>query len=521
MKKLSKFESDLMDLALPIGVMIVRSSAMLDILFANDVFLAMLGFENVDELIETYHGSAWNLVHPLDMDRLKKEAVQRSGHFDAYEISYRVVKNDGGYIWVSQNSRHSVDENGEEVIFAYYTDITRIKRMEDEILAGARKYETLINSIPGGVGMYRWDESLTPIYISDRVYELCDMTEAEYAAATKNSTLDVFHPDDRQGMMDAVQHAYENNRKFDYTHRVLQKHGGYHWMRVCGQIMPSEDGSNIIYVVFTDVNEQIKAENALKESELRYATAIESSNINIWEYDYVADSLTIFARSVRVSSPSTIIKNYIRSAIGGHHVREDCIQPLLDAISQLKSGENQVTLDLWLRLSIDSDYWCERVICTNIFSDSGVPSKAYCIGRDVTKEKEAEKRYRDEMSYREAMQKATLASINVNLTQNIIIDYRSNFPQISEHMRSAKTAQEYFSCVYTELTTEDMRKKCTSVFNCEALLGHFANGETTISMELTRMMGGQKILYDIDGTYDETPRRRRHCRISLFDRCHK
>ncbi|MEG1755023.1 MAG: ATP-binding protein [Clostridia bacterium] len=492
MKKVTQIPVDLLSFALPIGMMIVKASANLEILFVNERFAQMLGFDDTDAFNQSCQESAWNFVHAEDKSRLKKESGKRNGKFESYEISYRAVKKDGSCIWICQNSRHALTENGEEIICAYYTDITKQKQMEETILAGARKYETLINSIPGGVGMYIWDEKITPIFISDRVYELCGMTKAEYCEATRNSTLDVFHPDDRQGLIDAVKAAYAEKRKFDYTHRVLQKDGGYHWMRVTGQLMAAQDGSLILYTVFTDVHEQFKAEQALRESEVRYAAAIKVSSINIWEYDYHRDTMYIFSKSLRITLQDTIIPNFLSSVIALKHIREDSALLLFDMIQRLKNGEAEVTADLWIREKSDAEFWCERAVYTNIFDDNGNPVRAYCVGQDVTKEKEAEKRYRDELSYREAMQKVTMASINVNLTKNTILDYRSNFLEISAHMSHAKTAQDYFDQVYTELTTKELQKQCKAVFNRDALIRHFINGETTLSLELTRIIDGRR-----------------------------
>ncbi|MEG2200481.1 MAG: PAS domain-containing protein, partial [Anaerovorax sp.] len=315
-----------------------------------------------------------------------------------YEISYRVVKEDGNLIWVNQHSRHILDENGRELVMAYYIDITEQKQMGEKAKANEKKYETLINSIPGGVGMYKLNETFTPIFISHRVYELCGMTQEEYCKATEKSTLDVFHPEDRQGIIDVVKVAYEEKRKFEYIHRVLQKDGSYRWMRVSGQVMTVEGETPILYTVFTDVHEQIQAEQALRESEFRYAIAIKSSNINIWEYEYSKDTLLIVSKSPRISGQGSSIENYIYEAINGKHLREDCITVFLDTIEKMKKGAKELTLDIWLRLQVDDDYWCERVTCTNIFDQGGIPVKAYCVGRDVTKEKEAEKRYQEEVS---------------------------------------------------------------------------------------------------------------------------
>ncbi|MEG1772058.1 MAG: ATP-binding protein [Clostridia bacterium] len=492
MKQFSEIKSELMKLSLPIGILIVTAYPDYNIIFANKRFCQMLGFTESDAPLQTIHKSVWNCIYHEDIARLKGEASLRNGDPEPYEIAYRIVKNDGSLIWVNQCSQHMLDDNGDELVYAYYTDITAQKQMEATIRASVNKYETLVNSVPGGVGMYHLDETFTPIFMSDGAYGFCNMTKEEYLQATRNSTLDIFHPDDRQGLLDAIAAARAENRKFEYAHRVLQKNGSYRWMRVSGRVMTGPDGIPILYTVFTDMHEQVQAENALRESEARYAAAIRAANINIWEYDYATDKMDIFSTSPRANPKDGVILNYLQTVVSEGHIREDCAPLLFDMIERLKNGEREVTADLWIRQNPTDDFWCERVIYTNEFSETGKPMKAYCVGRDITREKEAEKRYLDELSYREAMQKATMASINVNLTKNSILDYKSIFPEVTANMADAKTVQDYFDQVYTELATGEMQRQCGLVFNRDALLRQFAGGKTTLSLELIRKIGGRQ-----------------------------
>lgn len=489
MKQFSEIKSELMKLSLPIGMIIVTAYPDYDILFANDTFCRMLGF--TEESLQITHKSAWELVDTQDMEWLRAEAALRNGDPKPYEVAYRIVKKDGSLIWVNQCSQHMIDDNGDELVYAYYTDITAQKQMEETIRATAGKYETLVNSVPGGVGMYQMDETFTPIFMSDGAYGFCDMTKAEYERVTEASTLEVFHPDDRQGFIDAVAAARAENRKFEYAHRVLQKDGSYRWMRVSGKVMTGQDGKPVLYTVFTDIHEQVQAERALRESESRYAAAVKSANINIWEYEYATDTMTIFSKSPKVNPKAMVVKRYTEEVVSGGHIREDSALLLFDMLEKLKNGAKEVTADLWIRNAWEDDFWCERVIYTNAFDEGGRPLKAYCVGRDITREKEAEKRYRDELSYREAMQKATMASINVNLTQNIILDYKSIFPEVTARMGAAKTVQDYFDQLYTELDTQEMQQQCAAIFHRDMLLRQFASGKTTLSLKVTREIGGR------------------------------
>ncbi|MEG0228338.1 MAG: ATP-binding protein, partial [Lachnospiraceae bacterium] len=356
MKKLEEIQEDIKMLSLPIGLMIVTAYPEFKILSVNHRFISMLGFDSEEEMLHAFHQSAWNCVHFEDVAELKEKAAKRNGDFGPYAISYRATKKDGGYIWVDQHSQHTCDINGNELVIAYYTDITAQKQLEEKIRAESKKYET----------------------------------------------------------------------------------------------------------------------------------AVKASNINIWEYEYETGAMTIFTTSSKMKSQNITIENYVKTALDEGYIRKDSQAVFLEMVQKLKQGEKEVTADLWIREQKAGDFWCERVIYTNIFDNAGKPIKAYCVGRDVTKEKEAEKRYHDEVSYREAMQNATLGSINVNLTTNQILDYKSKFQAQTKKMKEAKTAQEYFEKVYRELTTEEMQRQCATLFNREELLRRFANGETTVSLEVTR-----------------------------------
>ncbi|MEG1684114.1 MAG: histidine kinase dimerization/phospho-acceptor domain-containing protein, partial [Oscillospiraceae bacterium] len=262
-------------------------------------------------------------------------------------------------------------------------------------------------------------------------------------------------------------------------------------MRVSGKVMDGQDGKPVLYTVFTDMHEQVQAERALRESEARYAAAIKSANINIWEYEYATDTMTIFSTSPKIHPDDLTVRNYKEDVISAGHISEESARVLFDTLEKLENGAPEATADLWVRDKWGDEFWCERILYTNAFDEAGKPVKAYCVGRDITREKEAEKRYCEERSYREAVQRATMASINMNLTQNTILDYKSIFGEIAAHMGAASSAQAYFDQVCSELTTPEIQNRHATLFSRDGLLRQFANGKTTLSMEFTRRIEGR------------------------------
>lgn len=103
----------------------------------------------------------------------------------------------------------------------------------------------------------------------------------------------------------------------------------------------------------------------------------------------------------------------------------------------------------------------------------------------MTREKEAIRKFQEEMYYRTAIQGNSLGSMKINLTQNVILEGESPFPVINEWIRGCN-ADDYFeknaACISDTQINADYRKN----FNRKALINRFSGGEYLLSMNFTR-----------------------------------
>ena len=489
--KLSQMQYELINSSLPSGFAVATAYPEFHIIFINDMFVSMLGYDSKDDLLNKIECCAWYFVHPDDLERIKIAAANRNGSFDTYEISYRALKKDGSYLWVNQRSMHILDQSGNEVILAYYTDITVQKQLEESLTQEAKKYEVLVNSIPGGVGLYRMDEKFTPIFYNDGVCRLCGLTREEYEKAVRSSALSVFYPDDVEGLKEEIRAGMEEKRPMNYTYRLMQKQGGYRWIHVCGEWLNNDDGVPVLCAVFTDVHDLKIAEQALKESEIRNEAAVKSSGINIWEYDVTTDTVTVFSNSSKLKNSPDAITNYIRATIDHGYIHPDSVEEYYEMFKKIQQGEPKVTAELWYKTNNEQGYWCEQVNYTAILDEYGKVTKYFGVGRDVTKEKNSQKQYQEELAYRMAMQNATMVSIHINLTQNTILDGKSDFLEITEKIHNSKTAQEYMETIYEGIIDKKAAEECAKLFNCDALLRAFADGKAFVEMDIPREIEGK------------------------------
>lgn len=104
----------------------------------------------------------------------------------------------------------------------------------------------------------------------------------------------VVHPDDLPGVLAMWSETVASGASAtaDGRYRIQQADGTYRWFRARARPRCSQDGSIIAwYGVLDDIDDQVKAELALRESEERYRLASGASNDIIWDWSAAANRI--------------------------------------------------------------------------------------------------------------------------------------------------------------------------------------------------------------------------------------
>ena len=106
-----------------------RSTPAKGMVYVNQAFVEMFGFESEDEAINSPSGSLY-----ADVNRRKElvELIEKSGSFNNEEVKFR--KKDGSTFWGLLSSMRTVDPDGNIMYDGAIRDITRIKEFEEEII---------------------------------------------------------------------------------------------------------------------------------------------------------------------------------------------------------------------------------------------------------------------------------------------------------------------------------------------------------------------------------------------------
>ncbi|MFX0076168.1 MAG: PAS domain S-box protein, partial [Candidatus Hermodarchaeota archaeon] len=218
----------------------------------------------------------FSFIHKDDVNLLISyyKAVLKEKTFSEKPVEFRILPKHGDYIWFSSSSKNYYDDDGNVIGFiSTLQDITSRKIAEQKVKESEEKYR-LITEVS-----------------NDLIVLLNDMFEVEYVNETSLKYLLGHSKEDLQGKSPIIfchPDDYRKTRRFllklfkdgenTQVNRVKHKNGSWKWFENKGKMFTDEQGNLKYLLISRDVNERIKAEKALEESEENYRLITENSN---------------------------------------------------------------------------------------------------------------------------------------------------------------------------------------------------------------------------------------------------
>lgn len=139
-------------------------------------------------------------------------------------------KKNGLLFWIEVGlSPVSVD--GETLVMAVVTDISKKKEAEVKLQESYRQMNNLVNNMPGIVYQCRNDKYWTMDYISPACLQLTGYNQEDfYGSPSRISYAELIVPDEREEVWGQVQECLSRKVPFRVTYRIKDKAGHYKWM---------------------------------------------------------------------------------------------------------------------------------------------------------------------------------------------------------------------------------------------------------------------------------------------------
>ena len=185
---------------------------------------------------------------------------------------------------LDRGTRHSLDTSE-----ALEREIAERKRAKDALQVRELNLRLLIDSIPAPVAV------MTP---SGEV-ESVNKPNLEYFGKTfedlrKWGTSDAVHRDDLPQAVETWRHAIQTSQPYDIKQRLRRFDGVYRWFEVRGFPLRGPDGRILNWcVLLTDIDDQQRAEEALRRNEAHLSQAQRLAHVGSWVWQ-IAGRKTIY-----------------------------------------------------------------------------------------------------------------------------------------------------------------------------------------------------------------------------------
>ncbi len=246
------------------------------IYYANDKMARLLGYTDVNDLIEGIHGKVANTIHPDDMDRVARE-LNNGNYYEGmtYKITYRMLKKDGSSLWTVDKGKVIRTEGGRLAILSICNDMTEFIDRHAELERSNKLSKSTLENMPGGYHRCAAEEGYPFLYISDRFCEMFGWTREEIETEFDNKFINMMHPEDTESTLEyaeLLRHS-KNENVLDAIYRMRGKNG-YIWVSDSTSLVTV--GAQTFYQgTLTDVTNFVVAQ---KKQEKQLSEQIEISN---------------------------------------------------------------------------------------------------------------------------------------------------------------------------------------------------------------------------------------------------
>lgn len=234
--------------------------------FCNQNFVDFVGWTAEDISGQGF----WPIFHPDDVEHLLSEWQDIMATKRPRDVEGRIRRADGEYRWFVLRQNPLLDDDGNVVKwYGAGADIEDRKRAERALkeakaalLASERNLNLIINSLPVLVWSARPDGSADFINQSWR-----DYVGAPADKILEWGFLDLYHPDDVDGMMETWSRDVAHSDQTALKGRVRGADGQYRWFYFSGRKITDANGVVRWFGVNVDIEDLQRAEDALRASE--------------------------------------------------------------------------------------------------------------------------------------------------------------------------------------------------------------------------------------------------------------
>ncbi len=349
-----------------------------------------------------------------------------------------------------------------KIRIAYLCSLDEAHEASEQELRMRKANEKMLNDVPTGVAVYIINgDNVEQTYLNDGFYRLLHDTPQKRQVRTGGQFLNSIHPDDVEALKASIE-SVKNGA--DFTSLVCRsKNGedGYTWLRFSASVAEREPGYVLVYATYASVENEIKNQEKLLESQKLLRIATSSANMTVWEYDCIHHRIRQSENSMKKHGFDEVIDNVPESLIECGYFHSDYAERARKLYQKLEKEQVTVQGEFLSHNKDGNSYWWEEIILTPIFDRDNRMVKAVGTSRDISEQKQQQKQQQELLETQQKLTQANAAaqaksdflstmSHEIRTPMNAIIgmtklaqDEKINNPAVTEYLDEIDKSSEY------------------------------------------------------------------------------
>lgn len=232
--------------------------------------------------------TGWSLgVHPADYDHAAAGLRHSLKTGDHWNVEYRMLRTTGQYVWHRIAARPTRDIQGR--ITGWYgtsIDIDVYKKTEAALRERERELSQLVDMVPSH--LWRLGPDGEPVFFNKRMVDFLglDVADTDRPDMSRLEVLiEAVHPEDAARFRGGLDHCIATGESFILRYRLRRADGAYRWMSSRAEPLRNEGGRIVQwYGLCHDIDDQVRAEEALRNSKRQLEQMIDAVPVNILSF---------------------------------------------------------------------------------------------------------------------------------------------------------------------------------------------------------------------------------------------
>ncbi|MDB6068571.1 MAG: multi-sensor signal transduction histidine kinase [Pedosphaera sp.] len=326
-----------------------------------------------------------DITHPEDRAS-NLDLFQRllSGESPNCRAEKRYLRKDGTLRWVDATATLVLDLDGRPLrALCSVIDITERKRAEAALRLSEQQYRTLSEAMPVIVCSCTADGACD--YVNQK---WMDYTGLNLDQSLNSGWLKAMHPDDMIPVRASWQSALKHTVPFENTLRIRRADGVERWFLSKSLPLTDAEGRIVKWLgAVIDIHDRKQAEDALRESENRFAMFMQNLSGAAWMKDIQGRYLYVNAHC------ESVMQKTSHEILG--RTDDEIWHPDSDTPGQCADSDQHVITSGRSRQTVETVHQRDGLhyLLVNkfpIFDKDGAPAFIAAISIDITKRKEAE-----------------------------------------------------------------------------------------------------------------------------------